>query len=399
MRKVTVLGAGVIGLTTAYALAKRGYAVTVIDRASGVGQAASHANGAQLSYCYTDALASPLLLQKLPAYLLGLDPALRLKLSFSPQFWGWSLSFLKNATWQRFERNTLELLEMALESRSEFAELSGKIAFKHRRPGKLTLFADETAAENARKVLRMKEVKKLGQIMLAPVQAIEIEPALENYGHPFVAALWSPMDEVGDCYLFCIGLARLLEEEFGVTFRMATEITGLKISKDRLTAILTKEEEIGCEDAVLALGVASPAVAIAAGLRLPVWPMQGYSLTVPAKSNAPEVSITDATRKLVFCRLGTDLRVAGIGDIGRGRAGFNHQRFKAFAKEAERAMPQAGDFSAENSAWTGFRPMTPSNQPLIGKTPVKGIYLNCGHGSLGWTLSMGAAKRLVAVFE
>lgn len=400
MREIMVMGAGVVGMTTAYTLARKGHKVTVID--AGLAPAergASFGNGGQLSYSYTDALASPSLVSNLPNYLLGRDPAFRLTPTLSPRFWAWGLKLLGNASQAEFERNTIEVLKLAMESRRGFTELSERFNFEHRRAGKLNLYANHQALQQARMLSCLKNKYGAEQVLLTPQEAIAREPALANYGHSFVGALWSPLDEVGDSRLFCLNLQRLLQSDYGVQFKFGTEIKSLKTRNQRIAAIVTEAGELSCSRAVISLGAWTAAVAKTAGIRLPIWPMQGYSLTVAATAMAPIASITDTSRKTVFCKIGDRLRIAGLADIGGGRACFKQYRFQMLLDTAREIFPKAGDYDAEVNAWTGLRPMTPNSQPIVGPSKIEGLFLNCGHGSLGWTLSMATAVRLAELIE
>ncbi|MQW87898.1 D-amino acid dehydrogenase [Sinorhizobium saheli] len=400
MSDVFVLGAGVVGMTTAYVLASRGHKVTVIDAGSAPAErGASFGNGAQLSYAFSDPLASPSLVANLPKYLFGRDPAFRLTPTMSPKFWGWSLRFLANSSRSSFERNTIEVLKLAMESRRAFSNLSGRFNFDHRSAGKLNLYSNHMALRNAEALSQLKNRYGADQKILTPNEAIEREPALAGYGHAFVGALWSPIDEAGDSWLFCQNLHRLLQSDYGVKFRFDTEIKSLKTRDGKINAIVTSAGELECGRAVIALGVWSAAIARSVGIKLPIWPMQGYSLTVPATSMAPSSSITDTTRKVVFCKIGDRLRIAGLADIGNSRTNFREARFQTLLETARGIFPDAGDYNADLNAWTGLRPMTPNNQPIVGACKVAGLFLNCGHGSLGWTLCMATAQRLAAVID
>lgn len=395
MSEILVLGAGVVGMTTAYALAQKGFKVTVVDAGSGPAEAgASFGNGAQLSYFYTDAMASPSLVANLPKYMLGLDPAFRVRISLSPAFIAWGARFLVNSTQHAFERNTIDVLKLALESRPAIADLSGKIKFDYSKTGKLTLYSNSAGLEKARELTELKNEFGAQQAVLTREQALEKEPALVGYGHDFVGAVWSPYDEAGDSRLFCRNLQEVLERDCGVNFRFSSRIRRLLVRANNLIGIETQTDQIECARAVISLGAWTTAIAKTAGLRLPIWPVQGYSLTIPALASAPTVSITDTARKTVFCRIGDRLRVAGLADIGDARGGFREDRFRALLKTAKGIFPNAGTYDGDVNAWTGLRPVTPDSRPIVGTTKIKGLFLNCGHGSLGWTLSMATANRL-----
>ncbi|MGR9433175.1 FAD-dependent oxidoreductase [Rhizobium leguminosarum] len=397
MRDILVLGAGVVGMATAYALSRQGFAVTIIDAAAGPAESgASFGNGAQLSYFYTDAMASPSLLANLPKYMLGLDPAFRVRPPFSPAFVAWGLKFLLNSTQKAFERNTLDILKVALESRSAMREMAQTLNFDYSKTGKITLYPDERSLDKAQALANLKNQFGAQQTILSKDHALEREPALKGYGHDFFGAVWSPYDEAGDSRLFCVNLQELLERDHGVKFRFSSRVRRLLTRSGALVGVETDRDRIECSRAVVALGASTTAITRTAGIRLPIWPVQGYSLTVPALETAPTASITDITRKTVFCRIGDRLRVAGLADIGKLESGFRQERFNCLLETAKGIFPHAGNYDGDVNAWTGFRPVTPDSKPIVGKTKVQGIYLNCGHGSLGWTLSMATANRLAA---
>lgn len=397
MTNTVILGAGVVGMTSAYALARRGHRVTVVDGGPAPATAgASFSNGAQLSYAYSDALASPGLLRNLPRYLLGRDEAFRWKPSLSPTSWLWNLRFLANGTRSAFERNTLDILALALQSRQALAELLARhpIDFDHRKAGKLHLHASAATLEQARRVGELKRALGADQQILSPKEAIAREPALAHYSAPFAGAVWSPMDELGDPLKFCHGLRSVLEGEYGVNFLFGTRITGLRLSGRGIAAVSTAQGELAARRVVLSLGTGSVHVARSVGVALPIWPMQGYSLTMPAAPEAPTASITDTARKLVLCRIGECLRVAGLADLCAGEAPFASERAATLLSAVRAVFPKAGRYDDQRQGWTGFRPLTPDSRPLIGSTSIEGLYLNCGHGSLGWTLAMGSAEKL-----
>ncbi|ESW72034.1 FAD-dependent oxidoreductase [Mesorhizobium sp. LSJC280B00] len=395
MSRVLVLGAGVVGMTSAYALAKKAYEVCVVDAAPGPAEAgASFGNGAQLSYFYPDAMASPSLAANIPKYMLGRDPAFRVRLTLSPAFMAWSLRFLANATQGAFERNTTDILELALQSRSGIAELSGKVKFDHSKTGKITLFSNQESLFKAKGLSELKNRYGAEQIVLTREQALQREPALALYGHSFVGAIWSPYDEAGDSSLFCKNLQVLLERDYGVRFLFGTKIRRIITHANELVAVATQTEDLQCGRAVISLGVWSAPIARTAGISLPIWPVQGYSLTIPAQASAPVASITDTARKTVFCRIGNRLRVAGLADIGPANGKFREDRFRTLLTTAMGIFPKAGDYAGVVNAWTGLRPVTPDSKPIVGGTRIKGLFLNCGHGSLGWTLSMATANKL-----
>lgn len=395
MREITVMGAGIIGMTSAYALVRKGYAVTVIDAASGPAEGgASYGNGAQLAYAYTDAMASPSIIFNLPKYILGKDPAFRIKLNLAIPFLNWGLRFLVNSTQKNFEKNTLEAMRLAFKSRDEFAELSGQIDFDQRTGGKINLYATVEGLKATEKLSALKNRHGTHQLVLTKQEALDREPALNHYGHSFVGALWSPDDESGDSYKFCQKLKTLLEDDYGVRFQFNTQISKINVVDKKLRSIETTMGTIPCEQAVLSLGSVSSRLARKAGLNLPIWPVQGYSMTAKATEFTPQASITDTARKVVFCRIGDRVRIGGLADIGTENGKFEQPRFDYLLNTARGIFPKAADYDGEIDPWTGCRPVTPNSLPIVGKSKISGLYLNCGHGGLGWTLSMATAAML-----
>jgi len=402
MTNFYVLGAGVVGIATAYALAQQGFGVSVVDSASGPGEGgASFGNGAQLSYSYTDALASPNLVKHLPGLLVGRDPAFRITPTCSLLFVRWGLELLRNATKERFQENTLHILQLALESRSAMAELRSRhsLSFAFRRSAKMHLYSSEAAFSKARAAVGLKEKFGVGQEILSPQEAVGREPALETYAGKLVGAVWSPLDEAGDCHLFCRELSDVLAAQYGVKFHYGMTVTGLKADNQGLCSITTSAGEINARHAVVALGSASSGLLQTVGLRVPIWPIQGYSVTLPATKSTPDVSITDTANKIVFCRLAEKVRIAGLADIGGQKPPFVSKRLQVLLLAAKSAFPRAAEYGAGPQAWSGLRPMTPSSQPLISASRIEGLYLNCGHGMLGWTLAAGSAFRLAEIIR
>ncbi|MBA8820918.1 amino acid dehydrogenase [Ochrobactrum sp. P6BS-III] len=395
MREITVLGAGIVGMTTAYALARKGFAVTVIDAAAAPAEAgASFGNGSQLSYFYTDAMATPSMAASLPKYFLGRDPAFRIKMSLSPRFLEWGMRFLFNSTQGKFERNTIDVLKLAMRGRDAFREISRSIEFDHRATGKLNIYSSRKSLEKASRLSDLKNRYGADQVILSVDESIARESSLEHYGHAFAGALWSPHDESGDSFLFCQALKRLLERDFDVKFMFNTVVKSINAKKGRICSVVTDKFEMPCSAAVLSLGSSTAFIARTIGIHVPIWPVQGYSMTVPATAHAPTASITDAARKTVFCRIGERLRIAGLADIGYGKEGFRQERFQTLFETARGIFPKAGDYNGEVSGWTGLRPVTPNSQPIVGRSKIDGVFLNCGHGTLGWTLSMATAEIL-----
>ncbi|HEX8535227.1 MAG TPA: FAD-dependent oxidoreductase [Allosphingosinicella sp.] len=392
-----VLGAGVVGMATAYALARRGVGVLILDRSVEPGRGTSFANGAQLSYAYTDALGTPALLRKLPMLALGADPAFRLRPSMDPGFIRWGLSFLRNSTAARSLGNTLEGLRLGLESRAAMHALLERhpLDFLHSMPGKLHLYEDSESLAAASAMVERKRREGAVQEVLSPAQAVALEPALASAETRLSGAVYSPEEEVGDPYLFCRKLLETLKSDYRVQARFGVNAR-LEIRDGRPDVVLADGERIEAERIAVCTGVDTPKLLKGTGIRVPIWPMRGYSITAPPGPDAPRISITDARRKVVFCRLGERMRIAGLADLGSRSTDIDAVRLKSLIDSARASLPGAVEFDRVESSWAGLRPMTPSSLPVIRKEGA-GLVLNVGHGGLGWTFAMGSGERAAAL--
>lgn len=390
---VFVLGAGVVGVTTAYALARRGLRVAIVDRRAGPGLETSYANGGQLSYAYTDALASPGLLRKLPFMVTGGDPAFDLTLSADPAFIKWGLGFLRNCTSGRFSANTLAALELAMESRGAMAALLARhpIAFAHEVAGKLHLYHDPAAFAAAGEIARIKAQSGVIQHQLTPAEACAIEPSLAS-AKGLVGAVYSPDDAVGDPRRFCVAMLKILVEDYGVETHFDFDVAAFDRRDGEVYLRGAQGEDIRAAQVAVCLGIGAPRFLKRMGISVPIWPMKGYSFTAPPGDAAPRISITDTARKIVFCRLGGEIRVAGIAQLGNWDSEVDPAQWARLVDAAQASLPGAALYDRAYGAWAGLRPMTPRSLPIIAR-PRPDILLNVGHGMLGWTFAMGAAER------
>ncbi|HXZ08059.1 MAG TPA: D-amino acid dehydrogenase [Paraburkholderia sp.] len=395
--EVLVLGAGVIGLTTAYYLNTAGHDVMVVDGHPEVAQDTSYANGAQLSYSYVAPLAGPGVLTKIPGWLLGRDAPMRFRPSLDPDQWRWCLQFALACTRGQSARSTRQLLELSFLSRSLMHALikdEPTLRFDYVRSGKLVLHRDAQAFASAVEQLEFQRTLGCDQQALDRHACLTLEPALEHIHEEIAGGIYTASDDTADCYGFCKGLERLLRER-GVTFELGVEVSALKrAGTDRVEA-WTQAHRLPGEQIVVALGCASPTLLKPVGIDVPLYPLKGYSLTVkvaPAGA-APFISVTDFARKIVYARLGNRLRVAGMADIvGYSRA-VNPTRIATLRRESQALFPHAGDYTAAEE-WAGLRPATPRGTPVVGPTPLKNLWLNLGQGALGFTLATGCAQLL-----
>ncbi len=393
---VLVLGAGVIGVTTAYYLARAGHGVTVLDRGPEAGRETSFANGGQLSSSHASPWAAPSAPATALKWLGRTDAPLLFRLRADPALWSWSLKFLANCTAHRFRINTERALRMALYSRQALADLRAEttIAYDRLSRGILHFFRDEKSFAKARRQADFMAGLGCREEILNREECLALEPALARTHETIMGGLYSPEDESGDAYLFTKALAGRCRD-LGVVFRFATTIKQFRSETGRITGVETDKGVLGAENYVLALGSFSPLLARPLGLKLPVYPAKGYSVTLPMErpGKGPQVSLTDDALKLVYSRLGERLRVAGTAEFTGYDASLNAARTKPILDAAMKLFPGCADPSRA-TYWAGLRPLTPDSVPIIGPTPYANLYLNTGHGTLGWTMACGSGRVL-----
>ena len=403
MARIAVVGAGVIGVTSAYLLARAGHEVTLIDASNEAGRGASAGNAAQLSWAYGDAMASPALLRHLPAVLAGRDPAFRIRWQFDADFLRWGLRFLANSSQRRWWSNTCAILKIADQSRRELAMLLAEVdlSFDYRIAGKLHLYSDRVSFAAAGPGVERKKAFGLTQRLLGRGEAEEIEPALASYQSEIAGAVFTPDDALGDAAAFCRQLTSHMVDRYGVEACFGQRVVGFAQRGGRLDAIrFDDRENLAVEMAVVAAGPLIRTLAADLPEARSVRPVRGYSLTMPWIGGAPRVSLTDVKRKLAFAAIGEQFRVAGLADMERPGSGFDADRLEALRASACTVLPQLFDRGTEMKLWSGERPMTPSSQPIICPSRhIRGVYVNVGHGMLGWTLALGSARRLVGIMQ
>lgn len=390
-RQVCIIGGGVIGLASAYALVRAGHEVTVIDARERLCSETSFANGGQLSYRYVAPLADAGVPLQAIGWLLRGDSPLKLRPRLDPQQWRWMAAFVGACRGSVNKRNAAHLLRLATLSQNTLQQwrvddrLDG---FDWRRNGKLVAFRNATTFEHA----RSKVTDILQQQVLSALDCARLEPTLAAGG--FVGGIYTPNEEVADCHAFCQRLAARLEASGRCTFMLGRKVTGIRHAEGAVQALELGEEVMPVEHLVLAAGHRSAELALP-GVSLPLYPLKGYSLSVPIgeQHRAPNVSITDYDRKIVYARIGEQLRVAAMVDIVGFDASLEPKRLALMKRQAIETFPTAGDYS-HALEWAGMRPATPTGVPLIGASVYRNLWLNLGHGALGFTLACGSGQLL-----
>ncbi len=397
--EIIVLGAGVVGMATALTLADRGHRVTVIDAADGPGLGTSFANGAQLSYSYTDALASPGTLSQIPRLLLGLDAGLRFHLRLDPDFIAWSIAFLRNGSADRFRANTLAGLELAAESRIALQALTARhdLEYGHSAPGKIHLYRTAASFAAAERMVMLKRSHGVVQNLLDPDAAVTLEPMLAAVRGEIVGALHTPDEEVGDPHRFCTSAHAALLHAGGSSM-FATGVDRIEANGGQPAIVTGQGIRVSADRIILSTGTDSPRLARQLGVRLPIQPMKGYSITTLPGPAAPSASITDVANRVVFARLGNHMRIAGLAELGKRDTRIEPKRLRALIDSARAALPQAANYESIESSWAGLRPMTPDSLPIT-RTIAPGVIANTGHGALGWTYAAGSAERVARLVE
>ncbi|MCS4247445.1 D-amino acid dehydrogenase [Pseudomonas sp. BIGb0164] len=392
-KQVCIIGGGVVGLASAYALVRAGHEVTLIEARDTLGSETSFANGGQLSYRYVAPLADAGVPLQAIGWLLRGDSPLKLRPRLDPQQWRWMAAFLGACRGSVNARNAGHLLRLASLSQAtlqQWREDDHLDGFHWRRNGKLVTFRNASSFEHA----RSKVTDILQQQVLSADDCVRLEPALVGGG--FVGGIYTPNEEVADCHAFCQRMAVRLEASGRCRFLLGRKVTGLRHAHGAVQAVEMGDEVMPVQNLVLAAGYRSAEL----GVSLPLYPLKGYSLSVPigAQHRAPSVSITDYDRKIVYARIGEQLRVAAMVDIVGFDARLEPKRLALMKRQALETFPMAGDYT-QAVEWAGMRPATPTGVPLIGASVYRNLWLNLGHGALGFTLASGSGQLLAELID
>ncbi|WP_020653090.1 D-amino acid dehydrogenase [Massilia niastensis] len=391
--RVIVLGSGVVGVTTAYYLAKAGHAVTVIDRQPGAGLETSFANAGQISPGYATPWAAPGIPLKAAKWLFQRHAPLAIRPDGSLFQLEWMWQMFRNCSSDRYAVNKERMVRLSEFSRDCMRALRRDtgIAYEGRQQGTIQLFRTRQQFDNAANDIEVLKQAGVQYELLASEQLAQAEPALGNVREKLVGGLRLPNDETGDCQLFTTRLAEMARA-LGVRFEFDTTIHTLTANSDQITGVVTSKGTYTADRYVLALGSYSRLL-LQRWFPVPVYPLKGYSITVPITdaSRAPVSTILDETYKIAVTRFDDRIRVGGMAEIAGYSKELNPRRRATLELVVNDLFPGGGD-TARASFWTGLRPMTPDSTPVVGATPLANLYLNTGHGTLGWTMAAGSAS-------
>ena len=400
--RVLILGSGIIGTTSAYYLAKQGHDVTVIDRQNSVALETSHANAGQLSYSFSSPWAAPGLPLSLIKWMFSKHPPLIVNPNLNSETVKFLYQMLKNCNSKSYEINKSRMVRVSNFSKKCLLELEKDedIFYEQRKQGSLLLFKSAKQIENIKKDLSLLEKLNIQYELLDLNGCIQAEPGLHHVKSEFTSGLRFANDCTGNCYLFTNQLYKKCLE-MGVKFEFNTQIEDIQIEKERISSIKTNRGEFDSDSYVVALGSYSSKILSKVGINIPVYPVKGYSITLPVLNNedAPQSTIIDDTFKIGITRLGNNIRVAGTAHITGYNLELREKSLSLLKYGLNRLFPYATEECDDMKFWAGLRPNTPDGPPIIGSTPYSNLYLNTGHGTLGWTMSLGSGKLLADIIS
>jgi len=399
--RIIVLGAGVIGVTTAWALMRSGHTVTVIERRSAAAMETSFGNGGQIATSYAEPWAQPAVLIKVLSWMGREAAPLRVRLRADPAQWRWALGFLRECLPGRHARTTRTLAGLAAYSRERLDAVTGETGISYARlaRGILHLCPDAASFDAQARNAQALQAFGIERVAKSRAECLALEPALAAARTPIAGGIHTPQDLSGDAHVFTQALAVRAAAQ-GVRFRFDSDLESLDASaRGPVSARLRGGENLQADACVVALGSYSAPMLAPLGIRIPVYPLKGYSVTLPLTGEtrlaAPSVSLSDEVHKIVVSRLGDRLRAAGTAELTGWDTSIDAARCNAIlARVCEFFPALARANPTDIVSWAGLRPATPSNAPLIGRTRYRNLWLNTGHGTLGWTLACGSAFAL-----
>jgi D-amino-acid dehydrogenase len=389
---VIVIGAGVIGVTTAYDLRQAGCEVTVVERRSGVAQEASFANAGVIAPAYVAPWAQPGMPGKVLSYLFKSEAPVVFRPQLDLVFWRWLQRWLRECELSRFQANKRRMQRVAFYSRVQLHELRSRLSLNYEQAqGYLQLLRTARDLERAAPALQVLADAGVAHRLIDAAECRRLEPAL-HAGTELAAGIHLPDDETGNCAYFARQLKEICERD-GVRFRFGVPVAAVNVSANRVRSIATREGAIECDAVVVAAGVDSAAIAASCGVNLPLYPIKGFSATVTIERDhdAPQLSVMDEAYKVAITRMGHRLRVAGTAEFGSRKLELRASALATLLKVARDWFPAAATWSRARY-WAGARPMLPDGPPVLGATAISGLYLNVGHGSTGWAMACGSAR-------
>jgi D-amino-acid dehydrogenase len=401
-----VLGAGLLGVTSAYFLRQQGHDVTVVDRQATPAAETSFANGGQISVSHAEPWANPSAPLKVLKWMTKEDAPLLFRVRADLRQWLWTLAFLRECTPGRTRRNIEHIVRLGTYSREMLQQLRRDVGidYDQRTQGILHFYTSVSELANAEGPAAQMRALGCDRRVISVDEAVRIEPALGHIRSKLAGATYTAQDESGDANRFARELVEHCQAD-GVRFLMSHTVTSLRASGRQLDHVEATDSEgrfqfLRADAYVLAMGSMSPIYARPLGIRLPIYPAKGYSVTIPVRdpTRAFQVSLTDDEHKIVFSRLGDRLRIAGTAELNGYDRDLNRVRCEALVRRTEELFPGAGD-SSRAQFWTGLRPATPSNVPIIGRSKLANFYFNTGHGTLGWTHACGSGKSIARIIS
>ncbi len=394
--KVLVLGAGVVGITSAYYLAQAGHEVEVVDRQDGAGLETSFANAGQVSPGYSSPWAAPGIPFKALKWLMMRHRPFVIWPRADARLGWWLAQMLANCTEPAYRINKARMVRLAEYSRDVLRDLRTEtgIEYDHRERGTLQLFRTQKQLDHIHSDTAVLDEFAVPYSVLDPAGCVASEPALARVKQKFVGGLLLPGDETGDAHVFTQRLAKIAEER-GVRFRYGVRIGRMRTDQGKISGVETDQGVLTADRYVVALGSYSPALLWPLGIRLPVYPVKGYSLTLPITDEpaAPVSTVMDETYKIAITRLGNRIRVGGTAELVGFSQRLRAPRQRTLEHSVHDLFPDGGDL-AQAKFWTGLRPMTPDGTPIVGATSLPNLFTNTGHGTLGWTMSCGSGRVL-----
>ena len=393
---IVVLGGGVVGVTSAWYLAKAGHKVTLLERRDGVALETSHANAGQISPGYASPWAAPGIPLKAAKWLLQKHAPFTVRPTSDPFQLRWMLKMFANCTPAAYAVNKGRMVRLAEYSRDCMKALRDELAldYEGRQLGTLQLFRSQAQRDASQRDIEVLEEYGVPYQSLNAGGCEEVEPALARVRGKVVGGLRLPGDETGDCFRFTQALAAEAQK-LGVTFVFDCSIDEIELAKGRAVAVRAGEQRFQADAIVCALGSYGTGFLKPLGIALPVYPVKGYSLTLPMTDadGAPRSTVLDETYKVAITRFDERIRVGGMAELSGFNLALNPKRHDTLAMVVRDLFPEGGDLSRAEF-WTGLRPMTPDGTPLVGPSPIPGLWLNTGHGTLGWTMAAGSGQLL-----